>query len=91
MTEILSNLGVNPTFYSLFVNLKIGEINLETGLLWLAISMIISIIGGAIGGMLLAGKDIGYQLSAMLGSLLGPAGVIPVVTVGLVFLKYHII
>ncbi len=87
MTEILSRLGTNPMVQSFVSNLVVGEITLLTGLFWLIIAGIMSVIGGAIGGMLLAGKDLGYQLSAMMGSLLGPAGVIPVAAVGLVVLK----
>jgi phage-related minor tail protein len=87
MTQILGELGTNPSLHSFFVSLMMGEITLVTSLLWLAVAAIISVVGGAIGGVLLAGKDIGYQLSAMLGSLLGPAGVIPAVAVGLVLLK----
>ncbi|XHU95429.1 MAG: hypothetical protein JJP05_06770 [cyanobacterium endosymbiont of Rhopalodia gibba] len=87
MTEILGDLGTNTTLHNFFVNLMMGEITLATGLLWLVVAAIISVIGGAIGGMLLAGKDIGYELSAMLGSLLGPAGVIPVVAIGLILLR----
>ncbi|AUB39586.1 ABC-type spermidine/putrescine transport system, permease component II [Nostoc flagelliforme CCNUN1] len=44
-------------------------------------------VGGAIGGMLLAGKDIGYQFSAMLGALFAPAGVIPAILLGLAALN----
>ncbi|BBA78984.1 hypothetical protein RGRSB_0397 [cyanobacterium endosymbiont of Rhopalodia gibberula] len=87
MTEILDNLGTNPTIHNFFTNLMMGEITLVTGLLWLVVAAIISVISGAIGGVLLAGKDIGYQLSIMMGSLLGPAGVIPVVVIGLILLR----
>lgn len=87
MTKILGDLGADTSLHSFFVNLMMGEITLVTGLLWLVVAAIISVVGGAIGGVLLAGKDIGYQLSAMLGSLLGPAGVIPAVAVGLILLR----
>ena len=87
MTKILSDLGTDPTLHSLFINLMMGEITLATGFVWLIIATVISFIGGAVGGMLLAGRDIGYQLSAMMGSLLGPTGVIPAITIGLILLK----
>lgn len=54
-----------------------GDLNIATELVWLIIAAALSMVGGAIGGMLLAGKDIGYQFSAMLGALFAPAGVIP--------------
>jgi len=63
------------------------ELNLTTGFIWLIIAAILSMIGGAIGGIILAGKDIGYQFSAIIGSLFAPAGVIPVVILGLFILN----
>ncbi|HAC63822.1 MAG TPA: hypothetical protein DCF68_09855 [Cyanothece sp. UBA12306] len=88
MTEILGNLGVNPAIDNFLSSLMLGEITLLTGLFWLMIAGIISMISGAIGGIILAGKDLGYQLAAMLGSLFGPAGVLPVAAIGLVVLKF---
>jgi hypothetical protein len=44
-------------------------------------------IGGAISGMIIAGEEIGYQFSAMLGSLFAPAGVIPAIILGLFILS----
>jgi len=75
MTDFLTSLGT-------------GEINLMTGLIWFALAAGLSVVGGAIGGILLAGKDLGYQLAAMIGGLFGPVGVIPAVIVGLVVLKF---
>ncbi len=65
-----------------------GDINLITSLVWLVVAAGLSIVGGAIGGVLLAGKDLGYELAAMTGGLLAPAGVIPAVFIGLVLLNY---
>ncbi len=87
MSEILENLGTNFILDGFFHNLMMGEITLLTGLLFLMIAAIISVIGGAIGGMFLAGKDLGYELAAMIGGLFGPAGVIPMAMIGLVLLK----
>jgi hypothetical protein len=83
MTDILTN----PHIYHLFSSLASGDINMTTGLVWLGLATALSIVGGAIGGVLLAGKDLGYQLAAMIGGLFGPAGVIPVVLIGLIVLK----
>ena len=84
MTEIITA----PHFKELLTSLAVGDINLMTGIVWLLIATALSMIGGAIGGMLLAGKDIGYQFSALLGGLFGPAGVIPAILLGLFFLKF---
>ena len=64
-----------------------GDLNIATEFVWLIIATALSMVGGAIGGMLLAGKDIGYQFSAMLGALFAPAGVIPAILLGLAALN----
>ncbi|AKG23768.1 hypothetical protein [Calothrix sp. 336/3] len=64
-----------------------GEITLLTGITWLAIATLFSMLGGAIGGMLLAGEEFGYSFSAMIGSLFGPAGVVPAVIIGLIIIS----
>ncbi|MCV3217466.1 hypothetical protein OGM63_28830 [Plectonema radiosum NIES-515] len=79
MKDIFSN--------DLITSLLSGDINLITSLVWLAIAAGLSIVGGAIGGILLAGKDLGYELAAMTGGLLGPAGVIPAIFLGLLILN----
>ncbi|MEC4815553.1 MAG: hypothetical protein SAK29_20100 [Scytonema sp. PMC 1069.18] len=71
-------------------SLLVGDINFVTGFLLLVFAIIVSMIGGAIGGIMLAGKEFGYRFSAMLGGLFAPAGVIPVVIVGLAILKIFI-
>ncbi|WP_341525240.1 hypothetical protein WKK05_21885 [Nostoc sp. UHCC 0302] len=84
MKDILAN----PNVSAFLTSLVAGEINIATGFVWLVIATVLSMVGGAIGGMLLAGKDIGYQFSAMLGALFAPAGVIPAVLLGLVVLNF---
>ncbi|OUL32400.1 hypothetical protein BV372_19190 [Nostoc sp. T09] len=79
MRDILTN------FFTSFAS---GELNISTGIVWVLIATILSMIGGAIGGILLAGKDIGYQFSAILGGLFGPAGVIPAILLGLAVLNF---
>ena len=69
-------------------SLVFGDITLITGLVWLLIAIVISMIGGAISGMVIGGKEIGYQFSAMLGSLFAPAGVIPAMILGLFILNF---
>ncbi|HAX79641.1 MAG TPA: hypothetical protein DCY88_28370 [Cyanobacteria bacterium UBA11372] len=69
-------------------SLAAGDINFITGLVWLVLAAALSVIGGAIGGVLVGGKDLGNQLAAMIGGLFGPAGVIPAVIIGLVILRF---
>ena len=83
MRDIFTNLNVRDFLASL----ADGDLNIATEFVWVIIATALSMVGGAIGGMLLAGKDIGYQFSAMLGALFAPAGVIPAIILGLAVLN----
>ena len=83
MRDIFTNLNVRDFLASL----ADGDLNIATEFVWVIIATALSMVGGAIGGMLLAGKDIGYQFSAMLGALFAPAGVIPAFILGLAVLN----
>ncbi|MEH2113152.1 hypothetical protein [Nostoc sp.] len=83
MRDILTNHSVRDFLTSL----ADGDLNIITGLVWILVATALSMLGGAIGGILLAGKDIGYQLSAMLGALFAPAGVIPAILLGFAILN----
>ena len=87
LSTYITDLMATPSVQQFLTNLVAGEITLLTGFFWLVLAVGISIVGGAIGGILLAGKDLGYRLSAMIGGLFGPVGVIPAVLVGLAVLK----
>ncbi|KAF3888176.1 MULTISPECIES: hypothetical protein [Nostocales] len=80
----MTNFLTNPSVREVFTSLITDELDLTTGFVWFLVATIISMIAGAIGGMLLAGRDIGYQFSALLGGLFGPAGVIPGVVLALI-------
>ncbi|MEO3706345.1 hypothetical protein [Trichormus azollae] len=74
---------INDPVFRDFLHSLNTELNFKTELTWLIISLILSMIGGAIGGMLLAGKEIGYKFAATIGSLFAPVGVIPAIVLGL--------
>ncbi len=83
MTDILTNYDLSGMVTSLMA----GDLNLLTGFIWFMVATVVSMIGGAIGGMLLAGEDLGYNFAAILGGLFGPAGVIPGAILGLIVLN----
>jgi len=86
---IVYSLQLLPTITMevLLTSLAGGELNLITELIWIFIATVLSMIGGALGGMLLAGRDLGYEFSAILGALLGPAGVIPAMVLSFALLS----
>ena len=83
MAEILTNYDLNGMITSLMA----GDLNLLTGFIWFVVATVVSMIGGAVGGMLLAGEELGYNFAAILGGLFGPAGVIPGAILGLIVLN----
>ncbi|MEH2054765.1 MAG: hypothetical protein V7K97_01015 [Nostoc sp.] len=83
MIDILTT----PAVRDFLTSLADGDLNIATGLVWIVIATALSMVGGAIGGIVLAGKDIGYGFSAMLGALFAPVGVIPAILLGLAILN----
>ncbi|MEM6399967.1 MAG: hypothetical protein AAF757_06980 [Cyanobacteria bacterium P01_D01_bin.116] len=83
MNEILTNYDLS----GMMTTLMAGDLNLLTGFIWFLVATVVSMIGGAVGGMLLAGEDLGYNFAAILGGLFGPAGVIPGAILGLIVLN----
>lgn len=86
MIEFINDPLVN-NFITSFAN---GDITFFTGLAWLVIATALSMVGGAIGGVMLAGEDLGYELAAILGGFFGPAGAVPATFLGLIFLNIAI-
>ncbi|BAB72646.1 hypothetical protein ACN23B_03435 [Anabaena sp. FACHB-709] len=84
MNEFFSNSHLRE----FLINMVTSDVTFITGLFWLVVATLISMIGGAIGGMVLAGKDIGYGFSATIGALFAPAGVIPAIVLGLGLLSF---
>ena len=84
------NLTYSINLQDFWYNLVDGEITWLTALFFLAIATIMAIFGGAIGGILLAGKDLGYSVATTIGGLFGMAGVVPTVAIALVVLKFII-
>ncbi|WP_017656011.1 hypothetical protein [Fortiea contorta] len=83
----MENIVTSLTTGDFLKSLASGDLNILTEIVWVLIATILSLIGGAIGGMLLARKDIGYEFSATLGALLAPAAVIPAILLGLFVLS----
>ena len=61
-------------------------LSFSTALLCLLAAFVLSMAGGAVAGVRLAGKDLGNELAAMMGAMFGPTAAVPAVLVGLVVL-----
>lgn len=72
---------------ALMQQLADGSLSAATIVVWTLIAAVISIAGGALAGTVLAGKDLGNALAAMMGGMFGPVAVVPGVLLGLVILK----
>jgi hypothetical protein len=62
-------------------------LSLVTTVIALAIGILASIAGGAVGGVLVGGKHLGNELAAMMGGCYGPLAGSGGVVLGLVALK----
>lgn len=62
------------------------QLDVATAVLWLFVAFVLSMAGGALAGMRLAGKDLGNELAAMMGAMFGPTAAVPAVLAGLVVL-----
>ncbi|MEM8604512.1 MAG: hypothetical protein AAGF24_11840, partial [Cyanobacteria bacterium P01_H01_bin.121] len=68
MNEILHDPLIQGFFQAFFSE----QITLATAPVWICIAALFAIVGGALGGIALAGKDLGARLAAMIGGLYGP-------------------
>ena len=59
---------------------------LWTGAAGLLLALLLSMAGGALAAIRLAGKDLGNELAALMGAMFGPTAAVPGVLVGLVVL-----
>jgi hypothetical protein len=65
-----------------------GELNALTLVVWTLIAMLLSLAAGAAAGVVLAGKDLGNSLAAMMGGMFGPVAAAPGILVGLLLLAW---
>lgn len=72
----------------LIAQLGSGQIGFGGTVLCLVVALVLSIVGGAIAGVRLAGKDLGNELAATMGAMFGPTAVVPAVLVGLFVLAW---
>lgn len=63
-----------------------GQLGVLTILIWTAAALVLSVVGGALTGVKLAGQSLGNDLAALMGGMFGPTGVVPGVFVGLMIL-----
>jgi hypothetical protein len=71
---------------AIFVELVEGHITWETGALLCLVALAVGALGGAVSGVLLGGKHIGYGLAAMMGTFFGPIAALPGVLIALIAL-----
>lgn len=63
-----------------------GQLSALTIVIWTGAALVLSIAGGALMGIKLAGQSLGNDLAALMGAMFGPTGAVPGVLAGLVIL-----
>lgn len=64
-----------------------GNLGVTTIVVWTLVAAVLSIAGGALAGIQLAGKDLGNSLAAIMGAMFGPIAAVPGIVLGLIILK----
>lgn len=65
-----------------------GHLNTAGILLWTVVSILLSVAAGAVSGVVLAGKDLGNSLAALMGAMFGPVAAAPGILVALIVLAF---
>lgn len=65
-----------------------GDITWASGGIFCLAALALGALGGALGGILVGGRHIGYGLSAMMGTCFGPVAALPGVLVALLALNW---
>lgn len=71
---------------TIFHELAEGRITWSTAGISCVVALACGALGGALGGVLVGGKHIGYGLAAMMGVFFGPIAALPGVLVALIAL-----
>jgi hypothetical protein len=71
---------------SLWHQLASGQLTAVTIVVWTCCGCVVATLGGALAGILLAGKDLGNELAGAMGAMFGPTGAVPGVLLGLIIL-----
>jgi hypothetical protein len=70
----------------LWQHLASGHLTAVTIFVWTCCGFVVATLGGALAGILLAGKDLGNELAGAMGAMFGPTGAVPGVLLGLIIL-----
>jgi hypothetical protein len=65
-----------------------GNITWLTGVVFCLAALALGALGGALGGVLVGGRHIGYGLSAMMGTFFGPIAALPGIVLALVVVVF---
>lgn len=72
---------------ALLEEMSSGHLSLVTGVAWVGIAWVMSMIGGALTGLAMAGEDIGNELSTLMGGMFGTTIGAPAALLGLLLLQ----
>jgi hypothetical protein len=70
----------------LWHQLASGQLTAVTIAIWTCCAFVVATLGGAVAGIVLAGKDLGNDLAGAMGAMFGPTGAVPGVLLGLIIL-----
>jgi hypothetical protein len=65
-----------------------GHLTVPSAAILLVLAFVLSVAGGALAGIALAGKDLGNPLAALMGGMFGPTAALPAAAAGLLMLRW---
>jgi hypothetical protein len=74
--------------HDVMLELVSGRLTAITIILWMVLSIVLSIAGGAVAGLILARKDLGASLAALMGAMYGPVAAVPGILAALIVLAF---
>jgi len=68
--------------------LSAGRLTALTMILWTLLALLLSIMGGAVAGILMGRRHLGSGLAAAMGAMYGPSAAVPGILAGLIVLAF---
>lgn len=74
--------------HDVMLELESGRLTIVTIVMWTLLSIVLSVAGGALAGLVLARKDLGASLAALMGAMYGPVAAVPGILAALIVLAF---
>jgi len=74
--------------HDVMLELASGRLTIVTIVMWTLLSIVLSVAAGGVAGLVLARKDLGASLAALMGAMYGPVAAVPGILAALIVLAF---